>query len=169
MTNIGDEAPNFDLSSTEDAVLMLCDEVPRTAVVLYFFADAEDERVRHDLMNLSAARSRLARRRAKPLAVSSLPLEQLKKLQAELQLLYPLLHDGRDFAAAYGVGSAEGLTPAPALFVIGSQQRVLWLARPLATVASALPQIEGVLRAQPSATAGYPQRVINRFIAYWVN
>ena len=33
---VGDEAPNFDLTSTEDVVLMLCDEVPRMAVLLYF-------------------------------------------------------------------------------------------------------------------------------------
>ena len=47
--SIGDTAPNFDLSSTEDALLMLKDEVIRTAVVLYFFADAGSERVRRDL------------------------------------------------------------------------------------------------------------------------
>ena len=35
--SVGDEAPNFDLSTTEGAVLMLCDEVPRNFVVLYFF------------------------------------------------------------------------------------------------------------------------------------
>lgn len=41
---IGDVAPNFDLSSTEDVLLMLRDEAPRTAVLLYFFSpDAEGQ------------------------------------------------------------------------------------------------------------------------------
>ncbi len=51
--SIGDEAPNFDLSSTEDALLMLKDEVIRTAVVVYFFADPASDRVQRDLDALS--------------------------------------------------------------------------------------------------------------------
>ena len=39
--SIGDQAPDFDLTSTEGSLLMLRDEVPRTAVVLYVFADPD--------------------------------------------------------------------------------------------------------------------------------
>ena len=45
----GDEAPNFDLTSTEDVVLMLRDEVSRTAALLYFFdVEAEGSREAHE-------------------------------------------------------------------------------------------------------------------------
>ena len=165
--SIADEAPNFDLSSTENAVLMLRDEVTQTAVVLYFFAglsDAEvDARVCGDLDALNQHRDRLARLRTRILAVSPAKLDDLKKLQAERKLLFPLLHDDRNFSASYGV---EG---APALVVVSRKQRILWLANPVAAVAEALPQIEKVLQEEPSPTKSYPKSVINRLIDRIVN
>jgi peroxiredoxin len=172
---IGDEAPNFDLASTEDVVLMLRDEVPRTAVVLYFFADPAAERVRRDLAALSRHRDAFQRRRAKALAVAPSPLAELKLLQRELGLTLPLLHDDRGFLAVYGVAppsgdAAGGERPAaPALFVVDRRQRLLWLANPVAAVEEALPQIDKLLAAQPSPTALYPRSVVNRLVDRWVN
>ena len=45
---IGETAPNFDLSSTEGALLMLRDECVHSALVVYFRA-ALDERTKLDL------------------------------------------------------------------------------------------------------------------------
>ena len=156
---IADEAPNFDLSSTEDAVLMLRDEVARNAAVVYFFADPSDARAQRDLDALSQHLDRLARRNARVLAVSPAKLDDLKKLQAGRKLLFPLLHDDRSFSAAYGVEPG-----APALVVVGRKQRILWIANPVAAVSEALPQIEKVLDGQPSPAKSYPKSVINRLI-----
>ncbi len=161
--SIADEAPNFDLSSTENAVLMLRDEVTQTAVVLYFFADPTEARARGDLDALNRHRDRLALLRTRILAVSPAKLDDLKKLQAERKLLFPLLHDDRNFSASYGVETA------PALVVVSRRQRILWLANPVATVAEALPQVEKVLRDEPSPTKSYPKSVINRLIDRIVN
>ena len=47
---VGDEAPDFDLSSTEDVVLMLKDEVPRTPVLLYLFSGPADLQARTEAL-----------------------------------------------------------------------------------------------------------------------
>jgi peroxiredoxin len=161
---VGDEAPNFDLTSTEDVLLMLRDEVPRTAVVLYFFASAGEQRALGDLDALSARRAALAELDAKAMAISPAPLAELKKLQAERRLGFPLLHDDRGFAKAYGVEPA-----APALYLVDRWQKILWLQNPVASVAAALPEIEKLLAKTPPPTALYPKKVINRWIARWVN
>jgi peroxiredoxin len=168
--SIGDEAPNFDLSSTEDALLMLKDEVVRTAIAVYFFADPASERAQRDLDALNRGLDTLARRSARVLAVSPAKLDDLKKLQLDRKLLFPLLHDDRGFSAAYGVRPVEeGRTPDPALVVVGRRQRVLWLANPVATVEAALPQVVKALEALPSGTETYHKSVINRWIDRWVN
>lgn len=161
---IADEAPNFDLSSTENAVLMLRDEVGRTSVVVYFFADPANERAHRDLDALNRHLDRLARLSARVLAVSPAKLDALKKLQAGRKLLFPLLHDDRNFSASYGV-----TPPEPALVAVSRRQRVLWLANPVAAVAEALPQVEKVLEEQPSPAKSYPKSVINRLIDRLVN
>lgn len=157
--SIADEAPNFDLSSTEDAVLMLRDEVARNSVVVYFFTDPADARAERDLDELNRHLDPLARRSARVLAVSPAKLDDLKTLQAGRKLLFPLLHDDRSFSASYGV--APG---APALVLVGRRQRILWLANPVAAVAEAMPQVEKVLDEQPSPAKDYPKSVINRLI-----
>jgi peroxiredoxin len=168
--SIGDEAPNFDLSSTEDALLMLKDEVIRTAIVVYFFADPASERAQRDLDALNRGLDALARLSARVLAVSPAKLDDLKKLQVDRKLLFPLLHDDRSFSAAYGVRPAvEGGTSDPALVVVSRRQRVLWAANPVATVESALPQALKALEALPSGTETYHKSVINRWIDRWVN
>ena len=168
--SIGDEAPNFDLSSTEDALLMLKDEVSRTAVLVYFFADPASERAQRDLAALSNRLGKLAGLRARVLGVSPAKLDDLRKLQAERKILFPLLHDDRNFSAAYGVAPPEeGKPAAPALVLVGRRQRTLWQANPVASVEEALPQVEKVLSDQPSPTRAYPKSVINRWIDRWVN
>ncbi|HSS47760.1 MAG TPA: redoxin domain-containing protein [Thermoanaerobaculia bacterium] len=168
--SIGDVAPNFDLSSTEDAVLMLKDEVIRTALVIYFFADPESERVRRDLDALSCWQEPLRKLAAKVLAISPAKLDDLKRLQVSRKLLFPLLHDDRNFAASYGVTpSEEGQPYAPALVVVGRRQEVKWLANPVASAEDAIAQVEKLLKDLPSPTRSYPKSVVNRLIDRWVN
>src|SRR5260221_7592518 len=100
--SIGDVAPNFDLSSTENAVLMLKDEVIRTALVIYFFADPESERVRRDLDALSRWREPLRKLSANVLANSPAKLDDLKRPHGSRQLLFPPLHDAPNFSTSYG-------------------------------------------------------------------
>ena len=168
--SIGDEAPNFDLTSTEDAHLMLRDEVSQSAVVLYFFADPESERARRDLDALNGRLKDLAGERTRVLAISPAKIEALKKVQIERQLLFPLLHDDRGFSARYGVAAPEeGKTPEPALVVVSRRQKVLWLANPVAAVDGAMAQVITALKTLPSTTASYPKKVINRIVDRWVN
>jgi peroxiredoxin len=174
--SIGDLAPNFDLSSTEGVLLMLRDEVIRTPQVLYFFADPASGRVERDLDALNRSLDDLADLRARVLAVSATPLEELKALQARRHLLFPLLHDDRNFSAAYGVTAEEGKQPAPALFVVSRvvtrkhpEPRLLWLANPVGAVEEAMPQVLEILKTQPTPTANYPRSIINRFVDRWVN
>ena len=98
----GDRAPDFDLASTEDAVLMLRDEVPRSPVLLFFFGDPEAADVRRDLAALAARCDEWARHGLKVLGISPAKLDGLKAVQRELALPFPLLTDDRGFAAAYG-------------------------------------------------------------------
>src|SRR5947209_3567077 len=129
--SIGDEAPNFDLTSTEDALLMLRDEIIQTAIVLYFFADPAAARTGSDLEALNKNLDPLGRLRARVLGISPAKIDELKKLQVQRKLLFPLLHDDRDFSARYGVTTppaTEGQTPAlaaPALVVVSRRQKVL--------------------------------------------
>jgi len=180
--SIGDEAPNFDLTSTEDALLMLRDEIIQTAIVLYFFADPAADRTGRDLDALNQSLDALGRLRTRVLGISPAKIDDLKKLQVKRKLLFPLLHDDRDFSARYGVtppapsaspaAPTEGQTAPsapPALVVVSRRQKVLWLANPVAAVAEALPEMLKLLKAQPSPTASYPRKVINRLIDRWVN
>ncbi|QQR74940.1 MAG: redoxin domain-containing protein [Holophagales bacterium] len=163
--NIGEEALNFDLTSSEDVLIMLRDEVARTPVVLYVFRDAADPGVIDDLVALGAAVGELGRRRAKVLAVAKQPLAGLKQLQVERKLLFPLLHDDRDFCTAYGVPAPEeGSTSRPALLLVGRDQRVRWQAGAGVRAAAVLPELFKQLEAENPPSATYPRRVINRFI-----
>ena len=161
---VGDEAPNFDLSSTEGSLLMLCDEVPRNSVVLYFFADAESEAVRDDLAALAAARSDLAGKRVNILGVATLKMPVLSALQAELALPFPLLVDDRKFSSAYGIETPEEGTASPALVLVGRDQSVRWIANPVGAVATVLGELRGAIDVKSSPTSNYPKSVINRLV-----
>jgi peroxiredoxin len=165
----GDEAPNFDLTSTEDVVLMLRDELSRTAVLLYFF-DAADESCRPALTELAGAWSRLGRHRARVFGIAEAKPEVLKELQRELALPFPLLSDDRGFSAYYGVTAAvEGEGPPPASFLVDRRQRIAWAANPAPAMAEALAAIEEVLADLPGPTSNYPKSVVNRVVNWWVN
>jgi len=168
--DVGDEAPNFDLSSTEGALLMLCDEVPRNMVALYFFADPENEQARADLRSLGGARDALASRHVNILGIAPAKMPVLQQLQVDLALPFPLLRDDRSFSAAYGVAEVEeGATPAPALVLVGRDQKVAWMANPVNSVESAIGEITEVAKADGSPTGNYPKQVINRIVDRWVN
>lgn len=161
----GDDAPNFDLTSTEDVVLMLEDEVARTAIVLYVCPEVAGERTRRDLLALAAGSPEFAVANARVLVVSPATLEALKAAQRELDLPFPLLHDDRGFAARYGV--AEAATEA-ALLLVDRGRRVAWTASS-GTVEEALPVLRGILARQPRSSAGLPRSIVNRWIDHLVN
>lgn len=167
---LGDEAPNYDLASTEDAVLMLCDEVPRTAVVLYVFDDPASEASQRDLALLGSWQDRLKARLAVLHGMSRAKLPALKSLQVDLGLTFPLLTDDRDFSARYGVekGTDEAVSE-PALYVVDREQRVAWMACPVGDLEAALGEVDGVLKGMPSPTANLPGSVVNRLVDWWVN
>jgi peroxiredoxin len=165
---VGDEAPNFDLSSTEDVLLMLRDEVVRTAIVLYVCGDARGERVKGDLLALARAAGDLAADGTRVLVVSATGLEELKALQRELHLPFPLLHDDRGFAAHYGVAAPEG-EPAPRVLLVDRRQRVVWMAELGQAVEGALPAIREGVKGLPSPSASLPRQVVNRVVDRWVN
>lgn len=165
----GDEAPNFDLTSTEDVVLMLRDELSRTAALLYFF-DAEADDSRDALAAIAGAWSRLGRHRARAFGVAKAKPEALKELQRELALPFPLLSDDRDFFAYYGVeAAAEGESPPPALFLVDRRQQIAWMANPAPPMDEALSAIDKVLADLPGPTSNYPKSVVNRVVNWWVN
>ena len=163
---IGDQAPNFDLASTEDVVLMLRDEVPRTPVLLYFFGPVEV--AKSDLEALRGVSGELAESGVKVMAVSAAKLEELKAVQRELSLGFPLLHDDRNLSAAYGAGAAsESESPAAILVLVGKDQTVLWTEQ--GPVAEEAIRAAAKTAQKVSSTVNYPRRVINRLVDLWVN
>lgn len=163
--SIHDEAPDFDLSSTEGALLMLRDEIPRTAVLLYLFIDPDSARVRKDLASLGEQRRSLADSGVKILGMSPTKMPALKALQVELQLPFPLLCDDRDFSAAYGLEAPEeGEEATSGLYLVNMRQEVDWLANPLSSVDEVIGEIRSLLKNQTSPTTNYPKSVINRLV-----
>ena len=168
--SIGDEAPDFDLSSTEGVLLMLRDEITRTSVLLYFFDDPSAEVTRRDLAELAGRTRTLAAATVKVFGVSPSKMPPLQSLQADLGLPFPLLRDDRAFSEAYGVApSTEEQSSSPALCLVDRCQKVVWIANPAGSVTDALVQIESVLEKQDSPTSNYPKSVINRLVDLWVN
>ncbi len=168
--SIGDAAPNFDLTSTEDVLLMLRDECVRTAAVLYFFHDTEGERVRDDLLALARRRDALAAVDTRVLGVSRAGLPELKELQKELHLPFPLLTDDRGFTAVYGLEEAsEDSVPAPVLAAVDREQILLLLQPAVESVDAVMPAVMAAVRALPSPTASLPRKVVNRIVDRWVN
>jgi len=148
---------------------MLRDEVPRMAVVLYFFADPGSDRSRQDLQILSGVQNSLTEKRAVILGVSRTKIDGLKQAQRDLNLRFPLLFDDRDFSAAYGIEKPEAGDVEPALFVVDRDQKIIWAANPLGSMDDALKEITSFLRAQPAQTYHYPSKVVNRVVNWWVN
>ena len=165
----GDEAPNFDLTSTEGVVLMLRDEVIRTAALLYFF-DAEAEGSREALTTLGDAWSRLGRHRARVFGVAKAKPEALMDLQRELGLPFPLLSDDRGFSAHYGVeAAAEDESAPPALFLVDRTERIARAANPAPGMEEALAAVDKILADLPGPSSNLPKTVVNRVVNWWVN
>lgn len=164
---IGDRAPDFDLASTEDVMLMLRDEVPRTPVLLFFFGEIEAGKAQ--LEALGRMSPELARAGVKTMAISNAKLDELKAVQRELHLGFPLLHDDRNLSAAYRAGAAlsEQAVESTTLTLVGRDQRILWIERDAVSedaIRSAVASARKV-----SSTVNYPRRVINRLVDRWVN
>ena len=168
--SVGSEAPNFDLTSTEDVLLMLRDEVTRMAAVLYFFADPDSERVKSDLRLLADRQQALKAQMAAILGISPAKLPALKQLQRDLELPFPLLTDDRKFSLAYGVGTdSEETDPDPALMLVDRRQRIAWQANPVGPVEGALTDLQKALEGLGAQTSNYPGSVINRLVARFVS
>ncbi len=166
---VGDPAPDFDLASTEDAMIMLRDETPRSAVVLYFFGDPAGERTKGDLLALAREQSSLTAASIAVFGISPAKLDALKATQADLKLRFPLLTDDRGLASAYGVAApGEGEEAPPALVVVDRGQKVLWLANPVSSVEAALPEVRQSLGRLPRPTVNYPRKATNFLVDWWV-
>lgn len=167
---INETAPDFDLSSTEGSLLSLRDEVPRKAVLLYFFADPESEQAKADLQVLEAERSRLDGLHVKILGVSATKMPLLQALQAELGLQFPLLRDDRQFSEAYGSVAASAEEAAvPALFLVDRQRRIAWMANPVVDVQSGILEAGKALKTMASPTENVPRSLVNRLLDRWLN
>ena len=170
---VGDEAPNFDLTSTEDVLLMLRDEVVRTAVVLYFFDSVEGDRVRDDLLAFARQWETLVESDVRVLGVSPAKVGPLKELQKELHLPFPLLADDRGFAAHYGLETVdeEGDAAAarPRIALVDRRQIVRWIETVDSSVESLMPALMKVIEALPSPAETLPRKVVNRLVDRWVN
>ncbi len=168
--SVGEQAPNFDLTSTEDVLLMLCDEVVRTAVVVYFFAGIDGDRVRDDLLAFARHWDELATADTRVLGVSPAGITQLKEIQRELHLPFPLLNDDRGFSAAYGLETAEDdVQPQPVVAVVNRRQEILLIERVDSSVEALMEEVLKRVKSLPSPAASLPRKVVNRLVDRWVN
>ena len=166
----GDEAPNFDLTSTEGVLLMLRDECVRTSLIVYFFEDTEGEKVRDDLLALARRWDGLTALNARVLGVSRAKMPLLKDLQKELHLPFPLLTDDRGFALGYGLAEAtEETTPVPVLAAVDRYQVLISVETVADSVEASMPAVMKSLKALPSQTASLPRKVVNWWVDRWVN
>jgi peroxiredoxin len=147
---------------------MLRDEVVRTAIVLYVCGDVAGQRIKDDLLALARAAAALADDDARILVVSATGLEELKALQRDLHLPFPLLHDDRGFAAHYGVSEGAG-EPDPRVLLVDRRQRVAWTGAPGQQVVEALPALHATIRGLPSPSSSLPRQIVNRIVDRWVN
>lgn len=162
---VGQEAPNFDLASTEDVVLMLRDEVPRTPVLLYFFGEVEP--AESELRALGGISRELAGSGVKIMAVSAAKLEELKAVQNKLRLAFPLLHDDRNLSLAYREESEDEQSGIGVFVLVGRDQKVRWIGQ--APLAAEAIRSEVAAARKVSSSVNYPRRVINRLVDLWVN
>ena len=162
---IGSGAPDFDLSSTEDVLLMLRDEVPRNTVVLYVFLEVDDSS-RADLDALADRAPKLATKGVRVMALSPAKLPALKQLQADLRLPFPLLSDDRDFCAQYGV---EAEVASRRLVAVNRSCKVAWQASEWSNIDQALKDMKSAGVNSESVLTNYPGKVINRLVSWWVN
>jgi peroxiredoxin len=158
---VGDQAPNFDLTSTEGVVLMLHDEVPRMQVLLYFFENPGS--AESDLEELSTSSAKLSGKGIKVIAVSTAPLEELSDTQQKLALTYPLLHDDRALSQAYGADSSTVLA------LVDRNRQIALLDRHPVDLRSSLAALLGGGSSLRESTTNYPKSVINRLVDRWVN
>lgn len=194
--SIGADAPDFDLTSTEDVLLMLRDEVPRTAVVLYVFLDIDDS-TRSDLEALATEAPAWVEQGIRVLAMAPVKVAKLKQLQAELHLPFPLLEDDRDFAARYGVeapppppepdeesgegddAKAEVAEPVDErsaadfidrrLVLVDRDCKVAWHSDPTGGLGGALSDLKKSPATKQARLSNYPGQVINKLVNWWVN
>jgi hypothetical protein len=160
---VGDTAPS--ISSTKERHPDARGQCA-TPVVLYVFAGPAGSSARRLGRGSTPARGAHTLRQGAGCLAGAARRPSCRRLR----LQFPLLHDDRGFLQAYGLESAAaGPASPPALYLVGRGRRLLWLERPVMSVASSLKAVEKLLARQPSSAAGYPRRVINRWIDRWVH
>ena len=160
---VGDPAPNFDLTSTANAVLMLRDEVPRVQVLLYFF-DGVSEAI-GPLEELARNTAELAARGVKILGVSESSLEELAAVQQRARLPFPLLHDDRELSKLYGAGSGEG----PVAAFVDHHQCIARIERQPADLGELISSFLAERGKRSDSTVNYPTSVITRLVNRWAS
>lgn len=163
--SVGADAPDFDLTSTEDVLLMLRDEVPRTPVILYVFLEIDDA-AREDLEELAAAVPKWTESGLRVLAMAPVKVARLKQLQAELELPFPLLEDDRDFCERYGVSSES---TDRRLVVIDRHSKVHWHSDQWSGLKQALAEVKRSRPDKQPRLINYPGQVVNKLVNWWVN
>lgn len=144
---------------------MLRDETARAGVIVYCFGDPSAADARQALQELAARLDSLPGP-VEVLAVSPAAIDQLKALQTELQLPFPLLRDDRSLMAAYGFEPSEEEAAAPpVLAVVDRQQRLAWYRCPATDVGALWSEIAACVKRMAPPTANYPRAVINRLVS----
>jgi peroxiredoxin len=160
---VGDPAPNFDLTSTENVVLMLRDEVPRVQVLLYFFDGVHE--ATGQLVELARGAVEWAGKGIRILGISQAPLEDLAAAQQKNGLPFPLLHDDRELSALYGAGCGEGSVAV----LVDHDQRIAMIERQPQDLSGSVSSFLAERGKRRNSTANYPTSVINRLVKRWVN
>jgi len=162
--SVGHAAPDFDLSSTEGCVLSLRDEVPRSAVIIYCFADPSDESARAALSFL-AEHADAAPGPSQIFGISTASMDELTSLQRELHLPFPLLRDDRGLTAAYGFRVAEEGPTESVMAVIDRGQKLIWERRAAEDLAAIWHEVVDCLKRTDRPTSNYPRSVVNRLVS----
>ena len=146
---IGEEAPGFELETSEGSVFR-SSELEGQWKVIFFFAKSGSPTCKRGCLSFKE-QYELFQSLEPPvevIGISQDTVQQHKKFKKELDLPFPLLSDQeRDVAEKFGVPLHLGLFPSKSSFVIGPDNKVQhvydWLFRPRKHVAHIISALSG--------------------------
>ena len=146
---IGEEAPGFELETSEGSVFK-SSELEGQWKVIFFFAKSGSPTCKRGCLSFKE-QYELFQSLQPPvevIGISQDTVQQHKKFKKELDLPFPLLSDQeRDVAEKFGVPLHLGLFPSKSSFVIGPDNKVQhvydWLFRPRKHVAQIISALSG--------------------------
>ena len=146
---IGEEAPEFELETSEGSVFK-SSELEGQWKVIFFFAKSGSPTCKRGCLSFKE-QYELFQSLQPPVEVVGISqdtVQQHKKFKKELDLPFPLLSDQeRDVAEKFGVPLHLGLFPSKSSFVIGPANKVQhvydWLFRPRKHVAQIISALSG--------------------------